>query len=67
MIRTRKVLAAGAIALIATMTMAGCTTRNDDSGGGGGSTSGADEPIRVAFVPKLQGVPYFEAMNSGGQ
>jgi rhamnose transport system substrate-binding protein len=67
-IQTRKVLAAGAIALIATMTMAGCTSRNDDSGGGGGgSTSGSDEPITVAFVPKLQGVPYFEAMNSGGQ
>jgi rhamnose transport system substrate-binding protein len=64
----RKVLAAGAIALVATMTLAGCTSRNDDDGGGGGgSTSGSDEPIRVAFVPKLQGIPYFEAMNSGGQ
>ncbi|WP_297371806.1 autoinducer 2 ABC transporter substrate-binding protein [Cryobacterium sp.] len=68
MIHTRKVLAAGAIALIATMTFAGYTTRNDDSGGGSaGSTSGSDEPIRVAFVPKLQGIPYFEAMDSGGQ
>lgn len=67
MIQARKVLTAGAIALVATMTMAGCTSRNDDSGGGGGSTADSDEPITVAFVPKLQGVPYFEAMNSGGQ
>ncbi|MGY4859086.1 autoinducer 2 ABC transporter substrate-binding protein [Cryobacterium sp. AP23] len=67
MIQARKVLAAGAIALVATMTIAGCTSRNDDSGGGGGSTSGSDEPVKVAFVPKLQGVPYFEAMNAGGQ
>ena len=49
------------------MTMAGCTSRNDDADAGAGSTSGSDKPIRVAFVPKLQGIPYFEAMNSGGK
>jgi rhamnose transport system substrate-binding protein len=65
-IRFRKALAAGALALVATMTIAGCTSRNDDAGGGG-ATPGSDEPVRVAFVPKLQGIPYFEAMNSGGQ
>lgn len=27
----------------------------------------ADGDYKVAFVPKLQGVPYFEAMNTGGQ
>lgn len=68
MIQARKVLAAGAIALITTMTIAGCTSRNDDGGGSaGGSSSSSDEPISVAFVPKLQGIPYFEAMNAGGQ
>jgi rhamnose transport system substrate-binding protein len=66
-IQARKVLAAGAIALVATMTTAGCTSRNDDSGGGSGSTEGSDQPVSVAFVPKLQGIPYFEAMNSGGE
>lgn len=67
MIPARKVLAAGAIALVAAMTMAGCTSRNDDAAAGGGSTSGSDGPIKVAFVPKLQGIPYFEAMNAGGK
>ena len=33
----------------------------------GGGTGGAGETYKVAFVPKLQGVPYFEAMNTGGQ
>jgi rhamnose transport system substrate-binding protein len=65
-IRFRKALAAGALALVATVAIAGCTSRNDDPGGGGASP-GSDEPVRVAFVPKLQGIPYFEAMNAGGQ
>jgi rhamnose transport system substrate-binding protein len=32
---------------------------------GGGSEGSSDAPV-VAFVPKLQGIPYFEAMNTGG-
>jgi rhamnose transport system substrate-binding protein len=36
---------------------------SESSGGNGGG--GGD--IKVAFVPKLQGIPYFEAMNTGGQ
>jgi rhamnose transport system substrate-binding protein len=34
-------------------------------GSGGGGGDGGD--VTVAFVPKLQGIPYFEAMNTGGQ
>src|SRR3954451_10070835 len=34
------------------------------SGGSGGSGGGN---YTVAFVPKLQGIPYFEAMNAGGK
>lgn len=30
-------------------------------------TGGTGEEITVAFVPKIQGIPYFEAMNTGGQ
>jgi rhamnose transport system substrate-binding protein len=33
---------------------------------GSGSSSGGDKQFTVAFVPKLQGIPYFEAMNTGG-
>ncbi len=31
------------------------------------AAGGTGETYKVAFVPKLQGVPYFEAMNTGGQ
>ena len=63
MISTKKVLAVGAIALAAMLTVSGCTSRNDTGSGDGGG----DKKITVAFVPKLQGIPYFEAMNAGGK
>lgn len=37
----------------------------DDAGGGEGGGDG--EKITVAFVPKLQGSPYFEAMDTGAK
>lgn len=47
------------------LAMTGCTKKNstdtDAASGTGGTT------YKVAFVPKLQGVPYFEAMNAGGK
>ena len=62
-------VAAGA--LIAT---AGCTTRNEPSPAAaptGTAASSASQPasseFTVAFVPKLQGIPYFEAMKTGGE
>jgi rhamnose transport system substrate-binding protein len=68
---TRKLTALVAIGAAATLALAGCTQRNqaDSSAGGAGAgaTGAPSETVRVAFVPKLQGVPYFEAMNTGGQ
>jgi rhamnose transport system substrate-binding protein len=63
--RAKRATAVGAIALAVVVTAAGCTTRNDDDSGGAGG--GEDDQITVAFVPKLQGIPYFEAMNAGGE
>ena len=57
-VRTLAVLAAVAAVLAA----AGCTQKN--SGEAGGAAGGKHQ---VAFVPKLQGIPYFEAMNTGGK
>ncbi|NNG36985.1 autoinducer 2 ABC transporter substrate-binding protein [Nakamurella aerolata] len=34
---------------------------------GAGSVEKASKNFKVAFVPKLQGIPYFEAMNAGGK
>ncbi|MET1051824.1 MAG: autoinducer 2 ABC transporter substrate-binding protein [Mycetocola sp.] len=65
---TRKVLAVGAVALTAALMTTACTSRgNDDDGGDNAGGGGSDEQVSVAFVPKLQGIPYFEAMNSGGE
>lgn len=62
------VIATGAVAALA---LAGCTDRNStgedpatDATGDGGNGA---ETVTVAFVPKIQGIPYFEAMNTGGQ
>jgi rhamnose transport system substrate-binding protein len=65
----RKLSALIAIGAAAAIALTGCTKKNDTaaapSAGAGASTS--TQTYKVAFVPKLQGVPYFEAMNAGGQ
>jgi rhamnose transport system substrate-binding protein len=71
--RTRKKTLAAALGLAAAMTLAACgegsggsaSSDGGDGGDGGGGAGG--EGVTVAFVPKLQGIPYFEAMNTGGQ
>ncbi|MDR1265596.1 MAG: autoinducer 2 ABC transporter substrate-binding protein [Propionibacteriaceae bacterium] len=57
--------AAGALVL-----SAGCTARSDtpaDDVSTEANTGTETAEFTVAFVPKLQGIPYFEAMNTGGQ
>ena len=61
---TKKTMVA-AIGLSAALAVTGCTQKNETSGTTGGA--GSDDKIEVAFVPKLQGIPYFEAMNAGGK
>ncbi|MEV8267237.1 autoinducer 2 ABC transporter substrate-binding protein [Microbacterium sp. NPDC076911] len=67
MMKSKKALVFGAIAAITAMALAGCTSRNDDTTDTSGSDSSSEEQVTVAFVPKLQGIPYFEAMNAGGE
>ncbi len=61
----RKKTAVVAIALATAVAITGCTQKNSASGDPGSGGSG--EKYEVAFVPKLQGIPYFEAMNAGGK
>ena len=56
-LKTAAGLAAGGLLL------AGCAAGGD----GGGDGGGGDDTVTVAFVPKLQGSPYFEAMNTGAE
>lgn len=39
--------------------LAGCASKEP--------AGAAARPIRIAFVPKVAGIPYFEAMNTGGE
>lgn len=59
---SRRVAFGVALALAAALAATGCSKKND-----GASGDGSGDKIRVAFVPKLQGIPYFEAMNTGGK
>jgi len=60
--------------VVATTMVAGACTKKGEEGSSSsspGATSaqegGSGEKLKVAFVPKLQGSPYFEAMNVGAQ
>ncbi|MBK0418357.1 autoinducer 2 ABC transporter substrate-binding protein [Leucobacter sp. CSA1] len=53
-----------ATAATAGLVLAGCSGGGNGDGGGDG---GGDDTVTVAFVPKLQGSPFFEAMNSGAE
>ena len=48
----------------AALALVGCSKKDE---GGSASGGGESKTVKVAFVPKLQGVPYFEAMNTGGK
>src|SRR4051812_31130597 len=69
--RTTKIAAGLGLALALTVTAcgqgSGGSASSGDSGGSSASGSGGGGDYTVAFVPKLQGIPYFEAMNSGGK
>jgi rhamnose transport system substrate-binding protein len=60
---SRKLTCTLAIGLVGAIALSGCSKKADKAGGG--SSSG--KKVTVAFVPKLQGIPYFEAMNTGGK
>jgi rhamnose transport system substrate-binding protein len=68
MTRTKTPAAALGLALALALTACGQGSggsASSDSAGSSGGGGGGD--VTVAFVPKLQGVPYFEAMNAGGK
>lgn len=51
-------------AVAVALTLTACGTREVEGGGAAGAGSG--DEVTVAFVPKLVGIPYFEAMKAGG-
>lgn len=63
--RRSKAVSVTGVALVSALALAACGGGNDTDSSGGDSTAGGD--AQVAFVPKVQGIPFFEAMNTGGQ
>jgi rhamnose transport system substrate-binding protein len=65
----RKLKVAAVLGVAATMALTACTQKSQSGGGteSGGAAGGGGGTVKVAFVPKLQGIPYFEAMNAGGK
>lgn len=62
------VLAASTLALSACGNSGGDKAEAGPASGAEDSTVSADTSgVSVAFVPKIQGIPFFEAMNSGGK
>lgn len=66
---SRTATAVVALATAGVLALAGCSKKDNNSttAGSGASSASGDKQISVAFVPKLQGIPYFEAMNAGGK
>jgi rhamnose transport system substrate-binding protein len=54
----RSLALAVVLALCVTIGLTACAGRDSGSAG---------KPVRIAFVPKVTGIPYFDAMNTGGQ
>jgi rhamnose transport system substrate-binding protein len=66
--RPPRVLAAVIAVALAGTALTACTKKNEPNAPAAGTQpSTTAKKYKVAFVPKLQGVPYFEAMNTGGK
>src|SRR4051794_31789501 len=63
---TTKLMASLGLAALLTLTACGQGSGGSASGSSGSGSSGGNN-YKIAFVPKLQGIPYFEAMNTGGK
>ena len=62
--RTARLAMATGATLAAALALTACgNSGGDTTPTGGGSADG----VKVAFIPKIQGIPFFEAMNSGGK
>src|SRR4051812_4276009 len=66
MTRKTRLTASLGLAALLTLTACGQGSGGSASSGSGSGSSGGDN-FKIAFVPKLQGIPYFEAMNTGGK
>jgi rhamnose transport system substrate-binding protein len=68
MMRSKRATGVVVAGIAGALLVSGCSKKADDTATSGSTASGSSsQAVSVAFVPKLQGIPYFEAMNTGGQ
>jgi rhamnose transport system substrate-binding protein len=69
MMRSKRVTGVMVAGLAGALVISGCSKKSDNNASTSNSTKSgaATKEVSVAFVPKLQGIPYFEAMNTGGK
>ncbi|MCM3695649.1 rhamnose ABC transporter substrate-binding protein [Microbacterium oleivorans] len=63
--RTRRAGAVAALALGATLVIAGCSAGGGNTGGNGGGGEGGD--VSITMLPKNLGNPYFDTSTSGAE
>ncbi len=61
--RKRTKWLSGLLALSASLSLAGCGATSSTSS----ASASSHQPYTIAFVPKLVGIPYFTAMDQGGE
>jgi rhamnose transport system substrate-binding protein len=72
-VASQRVVGAISVVLALAMVTGGCTKKDEAAPPASGGSSapqdagGAGGAVKVAFVPKLQGSPYFEAMDTGAK
>lgn len=59
---SKRILVTAALLAVSAVAISGCTKKNDAAA----TSESGSSAVTVAFVPKLQGIPFFEAMNAGG-
>lgn len=59
---SKRILVTAALLAVSAVAISGCTKKNDAAA----TSESGSAAVTVAFVPKLQGIPFFEAMNAGG-
>ena len=59
---SKRLLVTAALLAVSAVAISGCTKKNDAAA----TSESGSAAVTVAFVPKLQGIPFFEAMNAGG-
>lgn len=63
----KRVAAAAAAVVVATLALAGCADTGGSGGGSTGGEGGGSDNLAITFLPKSLGNPYFDTSSKGGK